>query len=295
MKFLVTNDDGIDAPGIEALVSAARTVGEPVVVAPAGPQSGVSHAVTWHEGVRIEPRERKSVRHPRHAGRLHPARVCLHVVPEAKWILSGINHGANLGADVYYSGTVAAVREALLHGWPGIAFSHYRKGGVEFDWSRAPRWITPVLADLLAKPIEAGDFLQRQPAPPSAGRARPGSRLVSARSQTTSAQLPARGGKRALFRGRLQPAPSHARGRCRCLLRRAHCPDGGATALIVEITVFLNWPSPDDAQCSLGNQTRAAVGSLGFSRRPIKPPGAMSGAPPARLEARYKTCERTVR
>ena len=57
MKFLVTNDDGIHAPGLAALVSAAHSVGEPVVVAPAGPQSGVSHAVTWHEGVRIEPRD----------------------------------------------------------------------------------------------------------------------------------------------------------------------------------------------------------------------------------------------
>jgi 5'-nucleotidase len=72
--------------------------------------------------------------------------------------LSGINHGANLGADVYYSGTVAAVREALLHGWPGIAFSHYRKSGIEFDWLRATRWITPVLAGLVAKPIESGVF-----------------------------------------------------------------------------------------------------------------------------------------
>ena len=56
MKFLVTNDDGIDAPGLEALVTAARGYGEPVVVAPSGPQSGVSHAVTWHGGVRLEPR-----------------------------------------------------------------------------------------------------------------------------------------------------------------------------------------------------------------------------------------------
>ena len=62
MKLLLTNDDGIDAPGLEALLDAARTLGDPVVVAPAGPQSGVSHAVTWHEGVRIEPRvDRKSV------------------------------------------------------------------------------------------------------------------------------------------------------------------------------------------------------------------------------------------
>ena len=126
MKFLLTNDDGIDAPGLEALRLAAITVGEPIVVAPAAPQSGVSHAVTWHEGVRIEPRgEHRFAIHgtPADCTRLG----LLHLVPDAKWILSGINHGANLGADVYYSGTVAAVREGILHGWPGIAVSHYRK------------------------------------------------------------------------------------------------------------------------------------------------------------------------
>jgi 5'-nucleotidase len=157
MKFLVTNDDGIAAPGLAALVRAAGTVGEPVVVAPAGPQSGVSHAVTWREGVRIEPRGEMS--YAIHGTPADCTRLgLLHVVPDAKWILSGINHGANLGADVYYSGTVAAVREALLHGWPGIAFSHYRRSGVEYDWERAERWIVPVLSDLLAGPLEPGIF-----------------------------------------------------------------------------------------------------------------------------------------
>jgi 5'-nucleotidase len=157
MKFLLTNDDGIDAPGLAALVAAARTVGEPVVVAPAAPQSGVSHAVTWHEGVRIEPRDEN--RFAIHGTPADCTRLgLLHLVPEAKWILSGINHGANLGADVYYSGTVAAVREALLHGWPGIAFSHYRKSLVEFDWERAQRWVTPVLSDILARSVEPGVF-----------------------------------------------------------------------------------------------------------------------------------------
>ena len=157
MKFLVTNDDGIDAAGLEALVNAACSLGEPVVVAPFGPQSGVSHAVTWHEGVRIEPRgEQRFAIHgtPADCTRLG----LLHVVPDATWVLSGINHGANLGADVYYSGTVAAVREAVLHGWPGIAVSHYRKTGVEYDWERATRWITPVLTELMAKPFEPGFF-----------------------------------------------------------------------------------------------------------------------------------------
>jgi 5'-nucleotidase len=157
MKFLVTNDDGIDAAGLEALVAAARAVGEPVVVAPAGPQSGVSHAVTWHRGVRIEPRgENRFAIHgtPADCTRLG----LLHAVPDANWVLSGINHGGNLGADVYYSGTVAAVREAVLHGWPGIAVSHYRKTGLTYDWPRATRWVTPILADLLARSIEPGSF-----------------------------------------------------------------------------------------------------------------------------------------
>jgi 5'-nucleotidase len=157
MKFLLTNDDGIEAAGLAALVNAARALGEPIVVAPAGPQSGVSHAVTWRQGVRIEPRaEQRFAIHgtPADCTRLG----LLHVVPEAKWILSGINHGANLGADMYYSGTVAAVREAVLHGWPGIAVSHYHKAGMEFDWERATRWIVPVLAELFARPIELGLF-----------------------------------------------------------------------------------------------------------------------------------------
>jgi len=157
MKLLLTNDDGIDAAGLEALRTAAEHVGQPIVVAPAGPQSGVSHRVTWQEGVRIEPRgETRFAIHgtPADCTRLG----LLHLVPEAEWVLSGINHGSNLGADVYYSGTVAAVREAVLHGWPGIAFSHYHKLGMEFDWTRATRWIAPVLAELVAKPIERGIF-----------------------------------------------------------------------------------------------------------------------------------------
>jgi len=162
MKFLITNDDGIDAAGLDALLEAAQNFGEATIVAPAASQSGVSHAVTWHEGVRIEPRgEKRQSGSDRFAIHGTPADCIrlglLHLVPDANWVLSGINHGANLGADVYYSGTVAAVREAILHGWPGIAFSHYRKGA-DFDWARATRWITPLLRELLDRPIEPGLF-----------------------------------------------------------------------------------------------------------------------------------------
>lgn len=157
MKLLVTNDDGIDASGLQALLAAARSLGDPVVVAPAGPQSGVSHRVTWERGVRLEPRETGQFAvfgTPADCARLG----LLRVAPDAKWVLSGINHGGNLGADVYYSGTVAAVREAVLHGWPGIAVSQYLRTDLPRDWERAARWIAPVLAELMSRPVEPGLF-----------------------------------------------------------------------------------------------------------------------------------------
>ena len=158
MKLLLSNDDGIDAPGLAALLAAAREFGESVVVAPARPQSGVSHAVTFEGAVRLE--ERSPTQFALHGTPADCARLgLLRVVPDAKWVLSGINHGANLGADVYYSGTVAAVREAVLHGWPGIAVSHYRREGfAEYDWPCARRWTARVLAELLPRPIEPGLF-----------------------------------------------------------------------------------------------------------------------------------------
>lgn len=157
MKLLLSNDDGIDAPGLHALHEAARTFGEATIVAPAGPQSGMSHAITFDRPVRLEPRgERRFAIHgtPADCTRLG----LLRVVPDAKWVLSGINHGGNLGTDIYYSGTVAVVREAVLHGWPGIAFSHYHRDGMAFDWPRATRWVARILADLLLRPIEPGAF-----------------------------------------------------------------------------------------------------------------------------------------
>ncbi len=159
MKLLVTNDDGIDAPGLEALVSAARTLGhDPVVVAPATHQSWSSHTITAMGGVRIEQRgEHHFAIHGTPADCVRMG--LLRVAPDAKWVLSGINHGANLGADVYYSGTVAAVREAVLHGWPGVALSHYRRKGIEIDdWERAIPWASAVLEDLIARPTRQGLF-----------------------------------------------------------------------------------------------------------------------------------------
>jgi 5'-nucleotidase len=157
MKLLLTNDDGIDAPGLEALAQAAAALGRVTVAAPAGTLSGCSHQVTTDQPIRVLLRDQW-----RYAVEGTPAdcvRVGLdRLAPDAAWVLSGINNGGNLGADVWHSGTVAAVREAVLHGWPGIAVSHYRKRGQEIDWRRAVAWVTPLLRELTARPWTPGTF-----------------------------------------------------------------------------------------------------------------------------------------
>ena len=156
MKFLLCNDDGIEADGLAALAAAASSFGDSVVAAPATPQSGMSHVVTWDARVRLE--ERSLNRFAVHGTPADCARLgLLRVASDAQWVLSGINHGGNLGADVYYSGTVAAVREGVLHGWPGIAFSHYLKSQ-PIDWPRVTGWTSRVLAELLPRTIEPGLF-----------------------------------------------------------------------------------------------------------------------------------------
>ena len=73
-------------------------------------------------------------------------------------VLAGINPGGNLGIDVYHSGTVAAVREGVIHGVPGIAVSNYIARGRLIDWSRAARWTREILVCLMARPWEPGTF-----------------------------------------------------------------------------------------------------------------------------------------
>jgi 5'-nucleotidase len=157
MKLLLTNDDGVEAPGLQALLDAAAPLGEPVVAAPVGALSGCSHRVTTHGPIRIAGRGPA-----RYAVEGTPAdcvRVALHVLaPDAAWVLSGINEGGNLGADVWHSGTVAAAREAVLHGWRAIALSHYHKKGRAIDWQRAAAWVRPILRRLMEQPQEAGVF-----------------------------------------------------------------------------------------------------------------------------------------
>lgn len=157
LTFLLSNDDGIAAPGLAALCAAASRVGESVVVAPLGAHSGCSHRVTAGQPIRVERRAADSF-----AIDGTPAdcvRLGLHeIAANVDWVLAGVNSGGNLGADVFYSGTVAAVREAALHGRKGIAFSHYIKRGMEVDWPRVSSWTARVLEVLLRERLQPGQF-----------------------------------------------------------------------------------------------------------------------------------------
>ncbi|MGE3805932.1 MAG: 5'/3'-nucleotidase SurE [Gemmataceae bacterium] len=157
MKLLLTNDDGIAAPGLDALLAVARQLGDPIVVAPAEHESGCSHRVTTGSKFRVV--VHNEVRYAVEGTPADCVRVALHrYLTEPTWVLSGINAGGNLGADIHHSGTVAAVREAVIHGCPGIALSYYHKGLWDWDWPRAGRWVAPIIRDLMNQPCSPNTF-----------------------------------------------------------------------------------------------------------------------------------------
>jgi 5'-nucleotidase len=156
MTLILTNDDGIDAPGIQALLKAVEGY-KTIIAAPSDHQSGCGHQVTTTRSIKLL---RRSEREYAIGGT--PAdcsRIALtHIFPGAKFVLSGINAGGNLGVDAYISGTVAAVREAAMLGVPGIAISHYRKGKLNYNWDAASKFTAKVLEDLLNRSWEPGTF-----------------------------------------------------------------------------------------------------------------------------------------
>jgi 5'-nucleotidase len=157
LTLLLTNDDGWDAPGLEALRQAAADLGQCRVIAPSGPLSGCGHRVTTHGPISITrpaPDILAVGGTPADCVRL----ALHHLAPELSWVLAGINSGGNLGTDVHHSGTVAAVREGALHGVPGIALSQYIARGAAVDWTRSARWARDVVRRLMAQPREAGTF-----------------------------------------------------------------------------------------------------------------------------------------
>jgi 5'-nucleotidase len=157
LKIVITNDDGIDARGLDTLYQCVRQLGEIVIVAPQHAQSGIAHRVTTRDPIRINQLEPN--RHSVDGTPADCARIALKVIaPGAGWLISGINAGANLGSDVYNSGTVAAAREAAILGYRAIAVSQYIAKDQKLDWSITGDCALPVLKMLLSRDLAPGHF-----------------------------------------------------------------------------------------------------------------------------------------
>lgn len=123
MRFLVSNDDGINATGIKALAEVLQELGEVMVYAPSGDRSGASNSLTLDRPVRIHKvAENKFAVDGTPTDCVHMALTGL-IENEPDMVCSGINNAPNLGDDVLYSGTVAAAIEGRYLGLPAIAFS----------------------------------------------------------------------------------------------------------------------------------------------------------------------------
>jgi 5'-nucleotidase len=147
--ILVTNDDGVMAPGIRAAVEVLRDLGEVIVAAPDRERSAASHSISLDRPLRvdeIQPGVYSIDGTPVDCVYL----ALLHLVPRKPALcVSGINHGYNLGSDVFYSGTVAGAVEAALRAVPAIAISLERRQPQDF--SQAAAFLKALGAETIAR------------------------------------------------------------------------------------------------------------------------------------------------
>ncbi len=174
MRVLLTNDDGISAPGLQAARRALRELDgvEVDVIAPDSNRSATARSITTRSpligrGGRVR-RWRPGLRHRRHPGQLRPLAELGLVGHHSDLIVSGINHGANLGDDITYSGTVAAAFEEIMLGIPAVAISQQSSGGGmgyvsgRFDFSVAAPFVAQLVAALADEPMPPRSADQRQ-------------------------------------------------------------------------------------------------------------------------------------
>ena len=160
MRVLVSNDDGVDAPGIRILAAGLRTAGhEVVVVAPDRDRSGASNSLTLDMPVRV-------LQHDEATWRVYGTPTdCVHVAitgmleAEPDIVVSGINNTANLGDDVIYSGTVAAAMEGRFLGLPAVAMSLVTTDHQGRHYETAARAAVEIIARLRAEPLPADTIL----------------------------------------------------------------------------------------------------------------------------------------
>jgi len=155
MEIMITNDDGIDAPGIKALYKALD--GNKIIVAPNEPHSGCGHQVTTHKPLETTIRSKYEI--AVHGTPADCSRIGItHYAPNVDWVISGINAGGNLGVDLYISGTAAAAREATILGKRAIAISHWIRESKPIDWDKTCLLARKVFAELFAKSIPQNFF-----------------------------------------------------------------------------------------------------------------------------------------
>ncbi len=154
-RILVSNDDGINAPGLKVMEKIARELSKDVwVVAPEMEQSGAGHSLTLHEPLRI-----RRINAKRFAVNGTPTDCVLlaikAIIPKKKkrvhLVLSGVNRGANLAEDVTYSGTIAAAMEGTLLEVPSIAFSLNMQDGEDPRWNVAEKFGAEVVRKLVSQ------------------------------------------------------------------------------------------------------------------------------------------------
>jgi len=155
MLLLLSNDDGIEAPGLDSLARALAALGRVIVVAPTGERSAQSHALTMHEPLRVYDRgpDRYACSgQPADCVYLGVHQLCP-VRPDL--VVAGINRGSNLGDDIHYSGTVGAAEEAALMGIPALSVSLHaeRSQAPDHHWDSAATLALRVLRALLADPL----------------------------------------------------------------------------------------------------------------------------------------------
>lgn len=160
--ILISNDDGIHAPGIHNLIAVAQEFGKVTVVAPEGAQSGMGHAISVGTPLRLY-KEELAEGITSYACTGTPAdcvKIATGVLMDQPptLIVSGINHGANSSVSCIYSGTLSAAREGSLQGIPAIGFSLCNFSH-EADMSTAKAIARIVIAEALARPLQAGQLL----------------------------------------------------------------------------------------------------------------------------------------
>ena len=159
MLILLTNDDGIHSPGLEALAGQLQSLGRVVVVAPDRERSAIGHALTLHAPLRAEEiaKDRWAVSGtPTDAVSLG---ICSLLQEKPDLVLSGINKGGNMGDDLTYSGTVAAAMEATLMGVPAIAMSLASQSFKLNDFTDAAIVAKQMAATVLAHGLPADTFV----------------------------------------------------------------------------------------------------------------------------------------